>query len=140
MNDHQSETAGDRLTTLPAELLHRIFSYLFPTHSPERAKYVAKEEKPCSHPLDYVAATNKRLRCEVSEWALHFLLTQKSVTKYQLPKSAKAKSHTASHLRGRRGLLSWSATHCIFCGTKCSRSAILMNGFRCCKACDKAQW
>lgn len=130
----------DHLTQLPAELLHAIFSFLLPTHAPDRTVYGSKEEKPCSHELDKVAATCKLLRSEVSEWALHFLLSHRSITKFALPKSTAQKSGIVNHLRGRKGLLTWTSTHCIFCGKKSKRSAILVNGFRCCSACDKAHW
>ncbi|CZT24986.1 uncharacterized protein RCC_10715 [Ramularia collo-cygni] len=142
--DNNKSTARERdhLTQLPSELLHSIFSYLLPRHSPERSIFDPKNEKknPCSHELDKVAATNKVLRSEVNEWAMHFLLSHKSITKFQAPKSATKKDRTTNYLRGRKGLLTWCSSHCVFCGKKSARSAILVNGFRCCMACDKAQW
>lgn len=139
-NTSAMKSARGYLTQLPPELLHNIFSFLFPTHAPDRAVYDNKKEKKCSHELDKVAATCKLLRAEVSEWALHFLISHNNITKFKLPKSAAKKSGTVNHLRGRKGLLTWSSNHCIFCGTKSGRSAILANGFRCCSACDKARW
>lgn len=130
----------DHLTQLPAELLHLIFSYLLPTHAPDRAAFDPKQEKSCSHALDKVAATSKMLRAEVNEWAQHFLLSHKDITKFEPPKSTTKKTGTTNYLRGRKGMLTWCSTHCIFCGKKSARSAILANGFRCCAACDKAQW
>lgn len=136
-NEHRKR---DHLTQLPAELLHVIFSFLLPTHIPDRAVFDSKKEKPCSHELDKVAATSKLLRSEVNEWALHFMIAHKTITKFEVPKSVTKRDRTANRLRGRKGLLTWCSTHCVFCGKKSARSAILVNGFRCCAACDKAQW
>jgi hypothetical protein len=130
----------DHLTALPAELLHTIFSFLLPTHYPERAAYDGCQEQRYCHPLDYVAATSKHLRSEVNEWALHFLLSYKAITNFERPRSATKKSGGVNHLRGRKGLLTWISSHCIFCGKTSRRQAILVNGFRCCAACDRAQW
>ncbi|EME40553.1 hypothetical protein DOTSEDRAFT_157328 [Dothistroma septosporum NZE10] len=93
----------------------------------------------CAHPLDAVAATCRKLRSEVNDRAISFLVQHKEITRFAaLPK--KKRDHTFNMLRGRRGLLSWAEKHCIFCGRKSDRSAILINGLRCCAKCDKAQW
>lgn len=61
------------------------------------------------------------------------------ITKYKSLKTAKFQARR-NFLRGRGGLLTWSEKNCVFCGKKSSRSAILMNGLRCCAPCDKEQW
>jgi hypothetical protein len=47
---------------------------------------------------------------------------------------------TKDFLHGRFGVLSWSDKHCVFCGKKSVRRAILANGLRCCDSCDRKEW
>lgn len=76
-------TGKDHLTSLTPELQHMIFSYLLPTHEPDKAfdGTVKDEKKARTHPLDYLAATSKGLRDEVNEWALHLLVQWRDITK-----------------------------------------------------------
>ena len=132
----------DHLTRLAPELQHMIFGYLLPSHEPDKAfetEPSKDEKKGCTHSLDYLAATCKALRDEVNEWALHFLAQHKDITKYKPFKTNRIQQRR-DFLRGRHGLLTWADKHCVFCGNKSSRSAILMNGLRCCSKCDKEQW
>lgn len=41
---------------------------------------------------------------------------------------------------GPEGILTWAEKHCVYCGKYTVRSAIMMNGFRCCKKCDATHW
>lgn len=125
-----------------------IFDHLFFRHTPDKALYEADHDwrytdevdmSTCNQPLDYLSASCKLLRAEINDWAIHFMTTHSDITKFQMPKTAK-KDKTFNMLRGRKGLLSWAYIHCMFCGKKSSRNAILMNGLRCCAKCDKAQW
>lgn len=138
----------DHLSSLAPELQHMIFDHLLPSHEPDKAfddldrappPTPKTKKQPNTHPLDYLAATSKALRDEVNEWALHFLAQHKEITKYRHFKTEKIQQRR-DFLRGRHGLLTWMERHCVFCGNKSSRSAILMNGLRCCKKCDKEQW
>lgn len=142
------EKGSERITKLPSELLHIIFNCLFVRHYPNKVlggrteahdtpRGYANTEH--AHPLDFVAATCRTLRSETNDWAIHFLVQHKDITRFTaLPR--KKKDHTFNMLRGRTGLLSWAERHCIFCGRNSSRSAILINGLRSCAACDKVQW
>lgn len=56
------------------------------------------------------------------------------------PLKNKSRQQQRDFLRSRNGLLNWAEKHCVFCGNKSSRSAILMNGLRCCTKCDREQW
>lgn len=143
----QHESGREHITRLPSELLHIIFNYLFVRHYPNKvlggrteAHDVPKAYATArySHPLDFVAATCRTLRSEANDWGIHFLVQHKDVTRFTSPK--RKKDHTFNMLRGRTGLLSWAERHCIFCGRTSARSAILINGLRCCAKCDKAQW
>lgn len=129
----------DHLSALPPELLHMIISYLFPTHWPDKAFYTAglASEKGYCHDLDYLAATKRALRAEVMDWAESLLKQHKDITKYR---PSKIKRKQRNWLRGRGGLISWSARSCVFCGKSSSRSAVIMNGLRCCRDCDDIQW
>lgn len=115
-----------------------IFDYLFCQHNPDR---VYRDSVPtitsrCDHDLDYLSATSRVLRAELNDWAIHFLT---SYANFQMPKSTN-KARTFNMLRGTKGLLTWAKSHCIFCGKKSSRRAILMNGFKCCHKCDRVYW
>jgi hypothetical protein len=91
--------------------------------------------------LDYFAATCKLLRAEVMEFAKTFLRQHKNITRYESTAARMTTSKPRTKwLRGRGGLLWWADRNCIFCGKATTRTAILMNGFRCCKECDEAQW
>lgn len=135
----------DRLTALPSELQHIIISYLFPTHDPRNAFELGLLDLgtvlSTFHPLDCLAATCRTLRANIMDWALHELTQHRNVTKYKELKTAKLQAQR-NFLRGKSGggLLTWAEKHCVFCGKKSSRSAILMNGLRCCTSCDKEQW
>ncbi|SMQ53897.1 unnamed protein product [Zymoseptoria tritici ST99CH_3D7] len=140
----------DLLSSLPPELLDEVISYLYPAHFPDRILFPKQDESPCSHPLDFLAATNHSLRSAVNAWAHSFLLQHAHITnckpKTSLPSSktkSKSKMKTAPSpnlLRGRSGLLTWSEKHCVFCGKNSVRRAILANGLRCCDACDRKEW
>lgn len=135
----------DFLSPLPSELIHLICEYLFPTHEPDKAflppdHAAGKKARPCSHALDCLAAANRRLRSEVNEWALHFLLEHQDITHYKQPKQFQRGASRNLLRRGRPGLLTWSERYCVFCGKKSARSAILMNGLRCCTECDMREW
>ncbi|KJX99238.1 hypothetical protein TI39_contig367g00020 [Zymoseptoria brevis] len=140
----------DLLSLLPPELLDEVISYLYPAHFPDRILFSKQDDSPCSHPLDFLAATNHSLRSAVNAWAHSFLLQHAHITKYRpnTPSaSSKAKSKSKiktapspNLLRGRSGLLTWSEKHCVFCGKKSVRRAILANGLRCCDACDRKEW
>ena len=133
----------DHLTSLPSELQHMIIGYLFATHEPDKAFdsdiYDIRKSIGASHPLDFLAATCRSLRGEIMQWSLHFHTQHQDLTKYTPLKTAKLQARR-NLLRGRGGLLTWSEKNCVFCGKTSTRSAILMNGFRCCNVCDKQQW
>ncbi|KAI5362639.1 hypothetical protein Slin14017_G063200 [Septoria linicola] len=152
----------DHLTALPSELIQNIASFLFATHELDKALYVPHERQ---HDLERLAGTCRALRHEVNTWAQHFLLQHKAITKYKPPRStektnskgdkkgartaknpqqdqsatfaANSLRHSARH---SQGLLSWSSRKCVFCGKSSSRSAILMNGLKCCRECDTLHW
>ena len=136
-----TQEPNDHFTSLPPELLHLVFGYLFPTHSPDKA--FREEDRPSNsnqrttpHPLECLASTCTSLRGEIDAWAHHFLVTHQSITKYA-PLKTSARQAVRNHLRL---LLAWTQRHCIFCGKKSARSAILMNGLRCCSTCDRVHW
>ena len=133
----------DHLTSLPPEIQQIIIGYLFPTHEPDKAfesgTIGSDRDGLFCHPLDYLAATCKVLRGEVMEWSFRFLSQHPVITKYKTLKTTRLQARR-NLLRGRGGLLTWAEKHCVFCGKATSRSAILMNGLRCCTACDKEQW
>lgn len=151
-------SSTDHLTTLPSELLQAIASYLFATHEPDKALQSIIGQRTASaqpHDLESLAATCRILRNEVNNWALHFLLEHRRITGYAAPESAEKakpkrpkKSQPSSATLGTNflrisksaGLLSWSEKKCVFCGKTSARSAIMMNGLKCCKECDKVEW
>ena len=95
----------------------------------------------CRHPLDYLAATCKLLQAEVMEFAKTFLRQHKDITRYKVSTiRSKTYKPQTRWLRGRGGLLWWADRNCIFCGKATTRTAILMNGFHCCRDCDETQW
>jgi len=130
----------DHFTVLPSELLHIIFAYLFPTHDPNLAfKQQQVLPNPGHHSLVYTSATCKRLRAEVNQWCLHYLKQHVAITGYKDRKTVQQQQQR-NFLLGHSGLLTSASKHCIFCGKTSRRSAILMNGFRCCTLCDRTQW
>ncbi len=134
----------NHLTAMPTEIQHHIISYLLATHEPDKTSNDHKaarlsKSKPNVHALDCLAAACKSFQDEVNSWACIFLTKHKDITKYKPLKMARSQAQRKL-LRGRSGLLTWVEKHCVFCGWKCSRSAILMNGLRCCISCDKQQW
>ena len=136
----------DRLTKLPSELLHNIFDFLFVRHRPDRLTYERVgwngRLPPCDHELDRLAATCRVLRHEINDWAVHFLVQHQDITRYKPPKQAIKRDKTYNALRGRagQGLLSWAYRHCIMCGKNTKCSAVLVNGLKCCRPCDKKHW
>ncbi|KAK3716156.1 hypothetical protein LTR37_006601 [Vermiconidia calcicola] len=128
----------DYLSTLPTELQHNIIGCLFASHEPDKP-FEPKKPQPRYHSLDALAATCRTLRGEVMGWALRFLVQHSDITRYQPRKTAKIQAKR-DFLCGRDGLLKWAEKHCVFCGTKSSRSAIMMNGLHCCKECDRKEW
>ncbi|KAK4544854.1 hypothetical protein LTR36_003758 [Oleoguttula mirabilis] len=129
----------DRLTSLPPELMHLVCDFLLPSHQPNIAFTADAPDHSLTHALDYLAATCRTLRGEVNSWAQHFLRHHASITHHKDLKTPKLQS-TRNFLRGKAGLLTWAEKHCLFCGKTSARSAILVNGFRCCAHCDKQQW
>jgi hypothetical protein len=137
----------DHFTPIPPEVIQSIASYLYATHVPDKAYNTSRhprltstpKSKPTSSTNDLIALalTSKPLFHHTNAWAHHFLHTHRSITKYKDPKTALAISRQKLPLRI---LLHWSSKSCVFCGKKTLRSAILMNGLRCCRACDRAQW
>lgn len=71
------------------------------------------------------------MRAAVNAWAHSFLIQHASIVKYR---------SSANLLRGRFGLLTWSSSHCVFCGKKTSHRAIFANALGCCTTCDRAVW
>jgi hypothetical protein len=137
----------DHFTTIPPEIIQTIASYLYATHIPDKAYNASRhprltsspKRKPTSSTDDLIALalTSKPLFHQTNAWAHHFLHTHRSITKHKDPRTALAISRQKLPLRI---LLHWTSKSCVFCGKKTSRSAILMNGLRCCRACDRAQW
>jgi hypothetical protein len=153
MRDMNIQTASptaemtDHFTTIPPEIIQTIASYLYATHIPDKAYNASRhprltsspKRKPTSSTDDLIALalTSKPLFHQTNAWAHHFLHTHRSITKHKDPRTALAISRQKLPLRI---LLHWTSKSCVFCGKKTSRSAILMNGLRCCRACDRAQW
>ncbi|KAK5121781.1 hypothetical protein LTR85_004656 [Meristemomyces frigidus] len=129
----------DRFTTLPPELIHLVCDFLLPSHQPNIAFEAGGHDNTSPHALDYLAASCRSLRGETDSWAQHFLRHHASITRHRDLKTAKLQL-TRNFLRGKGGLLTWMVKHCVFCGKTSTRSAILVNGFRCCANCDKEQW
>ena len=140
-------TKRDYLTALPAELLHEIISYLFLTHEPDKAFFrgARTEEEwlavyQCRHSLDRLAASSILLRAQVMDFAKTFLRRHKDITRYEATAARAMTKPRTNWLRGRGGLLWWIDRNCIFCGKASSRTAIMMNGFHCCRGCDDTHW
>ncbi|KAM0717456.1 hypothetical protein Q7P37_007308 [Cladosporium fusiforme] len=134
----QPSQAHDHLTTLPPEILQQIASYLYATHNPCPAFgghiwLAPREPKPA---LLCLASASKVLHAQANNWAHHHLHAHRAITKYKDYKTAAA----AARQRPLLKLLQWSASHCVFCGKKSTRHAILMSGLVCCAACDRAAW
>ena len=128
--------ARDYFTPIPQEVTELIASYLYATHSPDKAYYSVPSAATFSVDLLNLASTSKTFHQHTNSWAHHFLHQYRAITKYKDYKTAQA----ASRQRWLRELLQWSSKNCVFCGKKSSRSAILMNGLRCCRTCDREQW
>jgi hypothetical protein len=134
----------DHFTSIPPEVIQSIASYLYATHIPDKAysstityKTSKPNPKPPKTDLISLALTSKPLYNQTNAWAHHFLHTHRSITKHRDYKTRLAASRQNPPLHT---LLKWSSKTCVFCGKKSSRSAILMNGLRCCRACDRAEW
>lgn len=136
---------NDHLTAIPTEVQHLIIGNLFATHEPNKAfecigDLTTSKKTPASHPFDSLAATCKTFRGEVNQWCLLFLTNHGTITNYKPLKNSKNQAER-NFIRGRGGLLTWCEKHCVFCGKKSARSAILMNGLHCCTDCDnKEHW
>jgi hypothetical protein len=140
------------LNKLPTELFHRICEYLFPTHNPNYVimepndpSFVDPYKTPrCSHPLDYLAATGKDFRYKINGWASHKARQYRNIADLEHNRLRSLRSNILlghNLLRHKSaGLLTWSETCCVFCGEETLRSAVFMNGLRCCKDCDDQQW
>lgn len=135
-SSHGHDRARDHFTPLPPEVTQQIASYLFATHLPDKAYTPNPSAATISTDLLSLASTSKTLHQHTNNWAHHFLHQYRAVTKYKDYKTAQA----AARQRPLRELLQWSSKNCAFCGKKSSRSAILMNGLRCCRTCDREQW
>ena len=125
-------TKDDHLSTLPIELIHHITGYLLPTHDAGRSTL----EHEATSPLLPLAHTNTALNSAVESYCRSKLLQWSSLTKFQgqMPKSKKAKT---TH---RGLLLRWKRTHCVWCGRRSQRKAVLATGFACCADCDRKYW
>jgi hypothetical protein len=135
-NSHDHDPTRDYFTALPPEVTQQIASYLYASHIPDKAYYPNSSAATISIDLLNLASTSKTLHQQTNNWAHHFLHQYRTVTKYKDYKTAQA----AARQRPLRELLQWSSKNCVFCGKKSSRSAILMNGLRCCRTCDREQW
>ncbi|KAK5165140.1 uncharacterized protein LTR77_009237 [Saxophila tyrrhenica] len=135
----------DHLTALPSELQHEILDYLFPTHDPDaaaKANYVAPSNQPDTkrhHSFDALAATCHALRDGTFSWARLWLIRHQEITNY-LPARPELQKKRDFLRGGPSGLLNWMDRHCVFCGKKSIRTAIMMNGLRCCRDCDGKHW
>ncbi|GAB7326191.1 hypothetical protein MBLNU13_g10188t1 [Cladosporium sp. NU13] len=135
-HSHSRDHARDHFTPLPPEVTQQIASYLFATHLPDKAYTSNPSAATISTDLLSLASTSKTLHQHTNNWAHHFLHQYRAITKYKDYKTPQA----AARQRPLRELLQWSSKNCAFCGKKSSRSAILMNGLRCCRTCDREQW
>lgn len=120
------------LEALPHELVHHICSYVLPTHEPNRSTLA--DSVPSG--LTQLAATGRSLHMAVEAYSRTTLLKWAGVTKSdgKLPKSKKSK-------KSFRGILTrFTRKHCVFCGAKSQRKAILRTGFGCCAQCDRKEW
>lgn len=135
-NNYDHDRTRDHFTPLPPEVTQQIASYLFATHIPDKAYSSNPSAATISTDLLNLASTSKTLHQHTNNWAHHFLHQYRALTKYKDYKTPQA----AARQRPLRELLQWSSKNCAFCGKKSSRSAILMNGLRCCRTCDREQW
>lgn len=135
-------TVSSRLESLPIELHHQICTYLFPQHDPMRGHYPSTSSSNkhlLNHePLISLAASSLTLANAVETFSRTLLLQWQPLTKFHgsssIPKARKAKT---TH----RGLLiRWRDTHCVWCGKKSWRKAVLCSGLGCCRGCDKERW
>lgn len=127
----------DHFTSLPTELKHSIMDYIYASHSPDKAKFEVYERYHVPSPdLLSLARASKSMYAEVSSWAHSFLLKHADITKYRESKTLKA---AASHQPLNKFVV-WSKRKCAFCGKATVRSAILMNGLKCCQKCDRKEW
>jgi len=135
-DSHGHDHTRDHLSSLPPEVTQQIASYLYATHLPDKAYTPNPSAATISTDLLSLASASKTLHQHTNNWAHHFLHQYRAVTKYKDYKTAQA----AARQRPLRELLQWSSKNCVFCGKKSARSAILMNGLRCCRTCDREQW
>ena len=133
----------DYLTPIPPEILQNIISYLLAEHNPDRT---AEHYRPSrfegpgpDHTLDFLAATCRTLRLEVMDFALHFRLQHGEIMKFKRGKLRTAPKWRG-FLRGPYGLIEFIHSYCVFCGKESVRWAVLANGLKCCRYCDKQQW
>lgn len=120
------------LESLPIELLHHITSYLLPSHAPNRS---VLDNEPHSSLID-LASCSRTFKDVVESYCRTTLLQWSDITRFKgaMPKSKRAKT---TH---RGILLKWKKTHCVFCGKKSVRKAVLCTGLGCCAECDRVQW
>ena len=127
----------EHFTGLPTELKHQIFNYAHASHFPDKAKFdLSRRCKAPNSDLLSLALVSKPMYAEVSSWCHTFLLKHTGITKYHELKTAKA----ASKQNPLNKFLHWSKRNCIFCGKATVRTAILMNGLKCCQKCDRKEW
>lgn len=141
VNDHNTAQmpSQDYLTTLPPEIIQHISSYLLASHIPDKAHHelgYGTQRPSFSKDLLCLSSTSKILHQQTNDWAHHFLHQHRAITKYKDYKTLSA----AAKQRPLKEFLQWTSKHCVFCGKKSLRSAILMNGLRCCGLCDREQW
>lgn len=127
----------DQFNGLATELKHQIFSYVHTSHFPDKAKFENWGRYKAPRPdLLSLALVSKPMYAEVSSWAHGFMLKHTTITKYRERKTAKA----AAKQNPLNKFIHWSKHKCAFCGKTTVRTAILMNGLKCCTDCDRKQW
>lgn len=159
---HATMHTTSPLESLPLELLDQICSYLFPTHDPMRGHTRTSQnddrsfdpETP-SHriqePLNCLAASSRTLLNAVESFSRTLLLRWQPMTKFRTlipptahlpPKLQTAVLKIAERIKlSHRGdLLRWRNSHCVWCGKKSLRKAVLCTGLGCCAKCDKLHW
>lgn len=141
VNPKISRSMEDHLSTLPIEITHMICDYLLPDHNPYAySSSDIETPHPSNNPILQLSRTNRTLQASAQSWAFSFLNKHASITGYK-PMIDGKKQRERKFLCMQRGtVFSWLQNHCVFCGKISARVAIMMNGFRCCMACDREQW
>ncbi|PNS18399.1 hypothetical protein CAC42_6216 [Sphaceloma murrayae] len=143
---------SDPLTALPPELIQQILSYLLPAHtiSHPGPAYYYSTQYPVSWPtvkqrfaplapgnsLSALSATCQSLNCAVQAFSHRLLRSWSHIKPYKVLKTPSLEARR-DHLSE---LYSLMRSHCVFCGKKSIRRAILMNELGCCASCDKKEW